>query len=178
MKEYYKHHAWGEEGFDWEGLNEAVELISYHLTKKGRMHVLAKEKWGHARVNAHRWDGTISDLIKPGRVNRLYWFELKYFAPVLSILFGKLVEKWQDWHYYKAYETACYRYPHLIQEILGDAEDTHLLMDLYIEFGLPCPWTSYKCEAGEHTPAKKLYGDEKYCSECFLNISELKDLGD
>ncbi len=177
----YNIHLWGDKDFNWELLDEAINFLCEELYINGNIECYGKEKYGQARIHVDWWDGCLYSLFNLQRVkkySKIHTFEWKYLSPIWYKLFGSFIRKRQERAYFKAYEATCFKYPDLIEEFLATAQEPHLLMDLYIQFGLPAPWVSNKCEAGDHTPATKEYGDEKYCSECFKCISDLKDLGD
>ena len=43
------YHVWGDEDFDWEALDKAIDQGTWLMEKLGRIGVHSKEKWGSIR---------------------------------------------------------------------------------------------------------------------------------
>jgi hypothetical protein len=131
------YHIWGEEGFDWDGLNAAGNYIQYYCTKYGRIGIHQKEKYGTLRVDAY-FTSTVHDVICPG-----YYFtrypndtlrDLDYFFSEHSRWLFKPFNAYQRFIYRLVYKRAVKKWPHLIEEILIDADHPELLQGLGYEF--------------------------------------------
>jgi hypothetical protein len=121
-------HSWGEEGVDWDGLNEAPWFIGGWLRRWMRMHVSdMKEKFGTVRVYcSFGWDSFYSIFypgycwIKPWWPNKLdSW--LSDQTPILKWLnYGAI--PLQKWAYAYRYKKAVQKWPHLYDEIVSGAD--------------------------------------------------------
>jgi len=125
-------HTWGDEDFDWAGLDKAIRYIDKNLKRWGRIQVhQAKEKFGTARVYCHLGFSGLWWLWKPGHVY--------YRGP-------KWMPKWMNWPpywitsavnlvfvpyqarvYRTVYKKAVRQWPHLVCEITHDADFNELL---------------------------------------------------
>lgn len=123
-------HYWGEEGFDWEGLNDAAEYIASFCKRWARLGGQYKEKWGEVRFYAQFCGPrylSLHMLTHPGHAFYRYpkwlvWVDIYILTKVLGFLFGKIMHRWQKYIYGKAYLNACKRWPHLQAEILSAAD--------------------------------------------------------
>lgn len=119
-------HQWGEENFDWKGLDEAGWYIGRWLRTWTRLSVFdIKEKFGSLRIYCHfGWDCFYSIWrpshcwISPWWPYRLDLAVSKYVMPIINILIIPLQKKAYVWRYKKAVE----KWPHLRDEILSDAD--------------------------------------------------------
>ena len=95
------YHQWGDEDFDWEALNEAMDYIGRFCGRWARLVVLMKEKYGTIRYEfIYLWD----------------WSRFKW------------VRSYQEWVFQKSIERACRKWPHIEDEI---KEDCWLYEDEY-----------------------------------------------
>jgi hypothetical protein len=127
-------HDWGEEDFDWEGLNDAINII-VHEFKKWRIGVRqSKEKFGTARIYCTLGWYQLHNITHPGHCYSRYpkwlWkldiYVLSKIVPWLNLIvipIHKIV-------YRNAYKKACNKYPHLLVEICCCADYSELL-DFY-----------------------------------------------
>ena len=128
------HHYWGDETFDWNGLNECCDIIYNVCTKWGRVGGQIKEKWGNLRFYAQFSDGTIFSLLYPGYhwIPRWYrWFYFHIDLPLISELTRRtgllwLLRKYQFTMYALGHRICEYAYPHLFDEIYHDTDHPEL----------------------------------------------------
>lgn len=128
-------HTWGD-NVDWDGINDAAELIGTGLRKWGRIQVTQyKEKYGTVRVYCYFGIGTWQGLFKPGFVYNRWprWIWKLEFNPIvagLRAIFTWCFYPWQKFIYRWYYRRAVRRWPHLREEILCCADVDELLKDL------------------------------------------------
>lgn len=130
-------HDWGEDDFDWEGLNEAINYIDYVLVNYGRINVRqSKEKFGTARIYCSLgWDCFLN-ITHPRYVhyrpypNWLKTFDIFYLSRIIPYL-NWFVVPYQKWIYKLAYKNAVKKHPHLKAEICCYADYRELLKGLY-----------------------------------------------
>ena len=128
-------HIWGDESFDWEGLNKAIKLINKKL-RFWRIGIRqSKEKWGRIRIYCSLGWGQLHDITHPGHCfNRypkwLWSLDCKYFSKIVSF-FNFIIIPIHKWVYINAYKKAVKLYPHLKEEICCDADYVKLLSGFY-----------------------------------------------
>ena len=118
---------WGDEEFDWEGLNDAGYIISRYCRRWGRLGCNTKEKWGALRADMSPIGFlSLHAIVFPGYAFSHFpkWlFKIDVF--VISRIFERFQKPigwWQRKVYNAAYQKALKKYPHLKEEILVDAE--------------------------------------------------------
>lgn len=129
------YHEWGDETFDWKGLDEASDYIAKYCKRWGRLGFSTlKEKYGTLRATP-MWGTSPHSLIWPGYVYKKYPFQWMWVLDVrLQVgkckawnAIAKLIIKWQHRVYGKAYRKAMYWWPHLKEEIVVDADYPELI---------------------------------------------------
>lgn len=106
-------HIWGEKDCDWEGLNDAANLLFVYCRRYGGFFVYTKEKWGCVRG---------------------YTYMTRIRNPILCKLFQRLLYWYQRKVYRWAYKRLIKKFPHLVLEILVDADYPELLQGLGVNF--------------------------------------------
>lgn len=141
-------HSWGDEGVDWDGLNEAPYFIGGWLRRWTRMHVSdMKEKFGTVRVYcSFGWD-SFYGIFYPGYCWVKPWwpwkFDLwisKYTMPVLNRVFVPV----QMWAYKRRYKKAVQKWPHLYAEIVTGADYGELFEGVVPGYKHSNYWTEIK----------------------------------
>ena len=129
-------HLWGEEGFDWNGLNGAIDYISGRL-RRWRVPVLqSKEKYGTCRIYTGLGWSSLHDMTHPGHAFRRYKWDWVWWLSGKSwgAWWWRPVARASGWvHarvYRAAYAGAVRRWPHLAAEILEDADCRKLLVGI------------------------------------------------
>lgn len=123
---------WGDEGVDWEGINDAADFIADYCKKWGRLGGQSKEKFGTVRFYA-MFGLSLHSLFYPGHYYYRWpkWvttFDLYAFTPICEKLgIHKLWNKWQKKVYSDAYLKAIHKWPHLRAEILCGADHVELV---------------------------------------------------
>jgi len=120
------HHDWSDKYFDWIGLHTAIHNILRTLRCWGRISTHGKEKFGTFRDQAHPWDGSMFELLRPGHCYVPRWYRWLYNNVDYPIVvraarysgFLWLFRKWQATVYNFAVQQQCKRYPHLIDELV------------------------------------------------------------
>jgi hypothetical protein len=130
-------HSWGDKGVDWDGINDAIELIDKRL-RTARINIRqSKEKFGTVRVYCSLGWGCLLNITHPGYVSyRKYpkWlvaldiFFLSKFVKLLNVFVVPIHKR----VYRNAYKEAVDKYPHLKDEICCAADFVELL-DFYKE---------------------------------------------
>ena len=117
-------HTWGDEGVDWEGINDAAEYIGHHLRKYARLGNSCKEKWGTVRVSilSFGWYG-IYPLYRPSYYWYPTWWPMKLDfwlanTRVFRWLNTKVIVPVQKKMYVFVYKRAVQKWPHLYKEIV------------------------------------------------------------
>ncbi len=129
-------HTWGEDDFDWLGIDCAAQYIGENLRKWGRVDVRQyKEKFGEVRVYCSLGLYMWHQLIWPGYVSNQYpwhwlWTRDVYFPQWIFRLVNRLVVPYHKWLYRVLYGEAVRVYPHLHDEILDAADYPELLKGL------------------------------------------------
>lgn len=119
-------HQWGEEGVDWDGINDAAAYIGYWLRKWLRMHVSdVKEKFGTVRVYcSFGWD-TFYSIVYPGYMWVKPWWpyklDLMVSAHIMPFI-NRFAVPLQQWAYARRYKKAVQKWPHLYSEIVSGAD--------------------------------------------------------
>lgn len=131
-------HSWGDEGVDWEGINDAAAYISNFCSRWGRLGGSSKEKFGTVRFYAMFGYPSLHTLIYPGycynQFPKWLWdLDCKYLGPILNLTLGKLFSKCQKLVYKTAYKRALIKWPHLREEILCCADWPEFLTGVYDE---------------------------------------------
>lgn len=122
------YHDWSDDSFDWDSLNKAISLIWSICTRYGRIGIHSKEKFGTHRCSSYLFDGTLHSLVKPGHVynrwsKRARWIDYSIFAPMAKRTGAIwLIHKYQATIYNFAFQLACFRYPHIIDEIVSGVD--------------------------------------------------------
>lgn len=127
-------HNWGDDGVDWEGINNAAQFIADYCRRWARLGGTSKEKYGTVRFYASFRSLSLHDIVYPG----YHWYQWPMWARRIDDLFeatlGRLLRKpwawWQRRIYRQAYQKAVLRWPHLRQEILCCADYDELLESL------------------------------------------------
>ena len=121
-------HTWGDEGVDWEGINDAAEYIGHHLRKYARLGNSCKEKWGTVRVSilSFGWYG-IYPLYRPSYYWYPTWWPMKLDfwlanTRVFRWLNTKVIVPVQKKMYVFVYKRAVQKWPHLYKEIVSQAD--------------------------------------------------------
>lgn len=128
-------HDWGDEGVDWEGINDAGCYIADYCAKYGRIGGIAKEKYGEVRYYVSFGYISLHSLLFPTYhhkhryfPNWLWILDIYYISPFIGKIFGKLLDNWQLKVYNRAYQKALKRWPHLEAEILIGADCPELIL--------------------------------------------------
>jgi len=125
-------HTWGEENFDWQGLNDCCDILHTICTRYGRFGGQTKEKYGTLRFYAHMGHLSLHGLIYPGYVysqfpDWLWSLDIWYISPFLQFFFEKPFVWWQLKVYNYAYQKCLKKHPHLKEEILCCADYTEFI---------------------------------------------------
>lgn len=126
-------HNWGDETFDWNGLDEAIDFIHTNLVRWGRIGVRqSKEKFGCARIYCSFGFNQLFSITHPGYAYSRYpqwlWnWDCVWGSRIIPWLFNWWVVPYHKWLYRKVYELACKKWAHLTTEICCDADFRELL---------------------------------------------------
>lgn len=133
-------HHWGDEGVDWDGINDAAQYIGVGLRKWGRVDVRQyKEKYGTVRVYCSLGLMWWPQLTHPGYVYIQWprWFDFISYAHsrwnpfYLALCAANLVVvPFHKWLYRRYYRQAIKKWPHLRQEIRCCADFPEVLKGL------------------------------------------------
>lgn len=127
-------HQWGEEGFDWKGLDQAGSVLRKEM-RRFRIPVRQiKEKFGQLRCYCSFGWTSIHDITHPGHAyirykkGSLLW-HLNYNPPFnrVFLLLNYVVIPLHEWAYRRAYKKAVAAAPHLRGEITCAADFPKLL---------------------------------------------------
>jgi hypothetical protein len=129
-------HYYGDDSFDWEGLDWCINYLDKNLRRFGRINVRqAKEKYGSARIYCSLgWDSLLN-ITHPGYCHyRPYpkWLrilDIFYLSKVIPYL-NYIVLPYHKFLYRKLYKDCVIKYPHLKHEILDYADYHELLKNL------------------------------------------------
>jgi len=128
------YHNWGDEDFDWNSLNTAINFIMDFWRRYGRIGSHGKEKFGTFRDHPYFYTGwwAIHQLVKPGYVRYtwpswMYKVDLFLGRVVHRLRLQRLVFKYQAFVYNIAIQIACKRYPHIVDELVADLEGYELV---------------------------------------------------
>ena len=126
------HHDWSDENFDWKSLSEAETLGCKLMKRIGRIGVHSKEKYGIIRLDLYLSDGSLHSLTHPGYVASQYpkWLwglNCKFKLPKLLL---RPIQLYQALIIKLTFSYLCYKYPHIIDEIIMDAPRDLLSKDL------------------------------------------------
>ena len=156
-------HIWGDEDFDWEGLNDAGSFIHQYCMSRARLCIHWKEKYGTLRYeyldSCLFSDHTpIHSILKPGRlflhynkINIKHIIKLKDrilfrigkaimnierpIGILLQVLYiSSLIRKYQLWIFRRAIFKAIEKWPHLEDEILEDAPEIVIGTELHEKY--------------------------------------------
>lgn len=121
-------HSWGDDTFDWKGLNEAIWYMHQRMVKLARIGVHSKEKYGTARLYCY-FVANFHSLLYPGYVycqykSKFIWGLDVYYGEQILYYTGLhyLIFKWQKYVYIDTYRKAVKKWPHLTREILCAAD--------------------------------------------------------
>lgn len=128
------HHNWGDEDFDWDGLNDCVHFC-WKWSRRFRMGGQIKEKYGTLRWYASLGHLSLHSLIWPGYVycqfrgpfKFLWSLDIKYISPILQFLFGRPFYWFHTRAYNWIYQQMMKKHPHLRPEILALADYPELI---------------------------------------------------
>lgn len=128
-------HLWGDEDFDWEMLDESIEMVDSFMRFWGRIGVQSKEKFGTARIYTTFWDGSLHGLVYPSahfsRFPKWLWaFDLKYLAPLVRYFkLQELVNWYQSKIYGLAYSRAIKAFPKVKIELVVGCDHEELIKE-------------------------------------------------
>lgn len=125
------HHYWGDNTFDWASLFKA-EIEIRKIVKIARVGVHSKEKYGTLRWSFYLFDGSLHSLTHPGYVYSQYpkWLwklNCNYSLPDFIVRF---VQFFQVEVIKFAFHKVCTKYPHIVAEIIEDAPEQLLPINL------------------------------------------------
>jgi len=131
-------HDWGEENFDWNGLNKCVRYLGINLRRWGRVSVSTyKEKYGTCRIYCTLGWRNLFSITHPGWVSYkvagypqwLIIFDIYVLSRIIPYL-NYIIVPYQKWLYRKLYSDCVKKYPHLREEIVCCADYPELLKGL------------------------------------------------
>lgn len=119
-------HDWGEEDFDWKGLNDAGEYISGWLVRWMRQPIFqTKEKFGTLRIYCSFGWSSFYSIWRPRHCWIAKWWPYKFdlwisnfIMPTLNKVVVPAQQKAYAWRYKKAVQ----KWPHLYAEIVSCAD--------------------------------------------------------
>jgi len=117
------YHVWGEKDFDWDSLYEAINIGTRMMKRLGRIGVHSKEKYGTARWSLYFFDGTLHSFTHPGYVYNQYpkWLWKLNCRLKLPKLLRRPIQSYQAFIVKITFSYLCYKFPHIIDEIISDA---------------------------------------------------------
>lgn len=121
-------HLWGDKDFDWEQLDESIEMVGSFMRFWGRIGVSSKEKYGTARIYVTFWDGSLHGLVYPGyhvcKWPKWLWsFDLNVIGPFIRwTRLAKLAVWYQTKIYGMAYSKGIKRFPKIKVELVINAD--------------------------------------------------------
>lgn len=157
-------HYWGDEDFDWESLDLARKEASQIMRVVGRVGVHSKEKFGTIRWSLYFCDNTVHSLTHPGYVYSQYpkWlWKLDINLEPLRFV-GWIIRAWQRQTVQFAFNYICFRYPHIIKEILCDAPSN--VLPPHLELLRARMWYR-RCDCGETNTS-----DLIVCKKCGARV--------
>lgn len=131
-------HMWGEENFDWRGLDWCVNYLNKNLRRWGRINVRqTKEKWGMIRCYCSLGWYNLFSITHPGWVSYkvagypkwLMSFDIFVLSRIIPHL-NYIIVPYHKWLYRRLYKNCVKKYPHLREEILCMADFPELLVYL------------------------------------------------
>jgi hypothetical protein len=140
-------HSWGEEKFDWVGLDDAGQYISQWLVKWTRMPVYdVKEKFGTLRIYCSFGWESFYGIYRPRHMWVPKWWPYRldlrlshYIMPLLNKIVVPLQQKAYAWRYKKAVE----KWPHLREEIVSIADRGELFEGVIPGYKHSDYWRTY-----------------------------------
>lgn len=124
-------HTWGDEDFDWESLDKAINYVVDFNRRWSRLPVHGKEKWGSMRLECVFWGFSLVWLLWPGYMfkpkNCPSWLfhldqNLAYKWPVYRLLINWWFIPYQMWIFKLSHTRACKKWPHIKEEIMDEAD--------------------------------------------------------
>lgn len=119
-------HSWGDKDFDWDALDDAACDLRDFCLRYGRFYMSTKEKYGTLRADMPYglFDGSLLSLIEPRLHNRTKRFKIadNIFYYTLGRLLRPIIVRYQQYVYKVGYKKVCKKYPHIVEEIMEDAE--------------------------------------------------------
>lgn len=151
------YHLWGDDSFDWKGLDDCIHLFYVYCNTYGRIGFNIKEKYGTMRLDGIPFINNLHSLIWPG-YHYTQWDFFGYYKkyPKIRTLMSKIDYYWVPtflkytglgkvlFAYQRLIFNICTlkcvnKYPHLKDEIMDELEFKELLYN----------WvknkTNYKC---------------------------------
>lgn len=129
------YHHWGEEGVDWEGINDAAEFLRTYMLKRKLPVLQAKEKFGTVRVYCSFGLWGFHGIWYPGHAFYRWdgwrrWLDYTIGMKIMNFCNWLWIKKWHAKVYREAYRQAVEKWPHLSDEILCAADWDELLVGL------------------------------------------------
>lgn len=127
------YHEWGDDDVDWEAINAATDYLPMYMRRWGRIFSHGKEKYGTVRVSAVLGHISLHGILWPAYYYNQFLYKWMWkldivcVTPILRFLFSRVWGKYQVFIYRKAYKNALYKWPHIEDEILEDADWPELL---------------------------------------------------
>lgn len=127
-------HDWSDKTFDWKNLYQAEREAGKIMERYGRVTMNSKEKFGSIRWNIDLFNGYLYDLTFPDYHYYHYpkWlrnFDIKY-RPLGFLV--PIIRFWQLKVIGVAFTSVCQKYPHLVKEIVCDADEEYLPDELRV----------------------------------------------
>ena len=132
----YVMHYWGDEGVDWDGINDAADFLDDYFRKRWKIGVRqSKEKYGTVRVYCSLGWMSPHDITHPGYCFSRYPKWLWHLnCRCYGAWFWKPIQwastKVHCWAYRRGYKLAVKKWPHLSAEILSAADFSDLLHNI------------------------------------------------
>jgi hypothetical protein len=154
------HHYWGDEDFDFDSLYKAISEADRFMRVYGRIGVHSKEKYGTARWSLYFCNNSLHSITHPGYMYSQYpkWLwtfdvmqkPLRYIGPAIRFFQRRVAEM--------AFSDVCYKYPHIVKEIISDAPEKFLPPHLEV---IRASMWSRTCKCGNCNTT-----DLVYCKSC------------
>lgn len=128
-------HNWSDDSFDWEQLDEAIDMVASFMRFWGRIGVYSKEKFGTARIYVSLWDGSLHGMLYPGYnlskfPDWLWRCDVVYISSFIRwTRFNRLVNWYQEKIYSIAYSRALKRFPKMKIELVIAADFDELIKE-------------------------------------------------